>query len=180
MTQILSSDSNLNGTLQSNVNLRGEVNIGGGAKYTAGEGIDITDNVISNTITSTSQLTNDSGFITNNYQVYSTTETRIGTWIDGSPIYRKVYTGLKTPSTNSSWATINQDASLEYNKIINIGGYVYLNDYNNNEFHSIQTCEGSYYIHTKISYNQNKTCIDMIQNGWKNKDCVVILEYTKN
>ena len=40
--------------------------------------------------TKTSDLTNDSGYITNNYEIYSNTETRIGTWIDGKPIYRKV------------------------------------------------------------------------------------------
>lgn len=46
-----------------------DINPGGGGgsdtpAYTAGEGISITNNVISNTITKTSQLTNDSNFIT--------------------------------------------------------------------------------------------------------------------
>lgn len=37
--------------------------------------------------------------------VYSTEETRIGTWIDGKPLYRKVFQS-KTPSTTSSLGTI--------------------------------------------------------------------------
>jgi hypothetical protein len=34
--------------------------------------------------------------------VYSTTETRIGTWIDGKPLYRKVFTISATVPSNSS------------------------------------------------------------------------------
>lgn len=41
--------------------------------------------------TKTSQLTNDSGFLTSEKQVYSTDEQVIGTWVDGKPIYRKCY-----------------------------------------------------------------------------------------
>lgn len=59
--------------------------------------------------TKTSDLTNDSGFITNNYQVYSETEARIGTWIDGKPIYRTVV--RFNPSTSSLETTYNHSIS---------------------------------------------------------------------
>lgn len=59
--------------------------------------------------TKTSDLTNDSGFITNNYQVYSETETRVGTWIDGKPIYRKVV--KFDPSTTSLQTIYNHNIS---------------------------------------------------------------------
>lgn len=38
-------------------------------------------------------------------EVYSTEETRIGTWIDGKPLYRKVYDNLIFPTTTG----INKD-----------------------------------------------------------------------
>ena len=34
--------------------------------------------------------------------VYSTTETAIGTWIDGKPLYRKVFTGTKVSGSNTT------------------------------------------------------------------------------
>lgn len=37
---------------------------------------------------------------------YSTTETAVGTWIDGKPIYRKVITGLSVSFNNMSWFNI--------------------------------------------------------------------------
>lgn len=79
------------GKLTENSKLTGSIaNVSSTNEYEAGEGIDITNNVISNTITKTSQLINDSGFINNTLQVYSMTESRVGTWINGEPIYRKV------------------------------------------------------------------------------------------
>lgn len=40
-----------------------------------------------------------------NQQVYSTSETRIGTWIDGKPLYRKVISDT-LGTTNGSWKEI--------------------------------------------------------------------------
>ena len=38
----------------------------------------------------------------NNLHTYSTTEQRIGTWIDGKPLYRKVFTGQFEGGTSTS------------------------------------------------------------------------------
>ena len=43
----------------------------------------------------------------NNINTYSTNEIRIGTWIDGKPIYRKVY--IENNPTTGEWAYINTD-----------------------------------------------------------------------
>jgi hypothetical protein len=51
---------------------------------------------------------------------YSTTEQAIGTWIDGSTIYRKVYTGTWSASGNVS-VTVVTDASVD--SIIATGGW---------------------------------------------------------
>lgn len=43
----------------------------------------------------------------NSINTYSTDEIRIGTWIDGKPIYRKVY--IENNPTTGEWAYINTD-----------------------------------------------------------------------
>lgn len=50
---------------------------------------------------------------------YSTTETRIGTWIDGKPLYRKVIAGTFAYATQ----TIT-DIITGYDKVINYGGTI--------------------------------------------------------
>ena len=41
--------------------------------------------------------------------VYSTDEQRIGTWIDGRPIYRKTFSNLTYGTKGSTWTVINID-----------------------------------------------------------------------
>lgn len=120
--------------------------------------------------TKTSDLTNDSGFITNNYVTYSTTETRIGTWINGKPIYRQVIE-TTTPSTTSV-ATLGSVSNLGivtnlYGLLIASGQQVPLNFiYNTSDIHSLYT-EGNN-IMCKINYS-----------SYLSKTCFVVIEYTK-
>lgn len=85
--------------------------------------------------TKTSQLTNDSGFLTehqdisgkadeNNFTKYSTDEQRIGTWIDGKPIYRKtlVYT-VADLTTTKFWAYYPADVNGTEISSLNIDTY---------------------------------------------------------
>lgn len=55
---------------------------------------------------------------------YSTTETRIGTWIDGKPIYRKVYTINLSASDRSTTITIPNSIISNVKEIIAINGMV--------------------------------------------------------
>ena len=49
---------------------------------------------------------------------YSTTEQVIGTWIDGSTLYQRTFTGLSTPTQGTGWAEITDiDASAWENVI---------------------------------------------------------------
>lgn len=41
-----------------------------------------------------------------NSNVYSTDETVVGTWIDGKPIYRKVFDNLDASLSSSGWKTV--------------------------------------------------------------------------
>lgn len=51
--------------------------------------------------------------------IYSTTEQVIGEWIDGKPVYRKVYTGT-LGTTGMSTVADTSDIS----RVVKIGGYI--------------------------------------------------------
>lgn len=52
---------------------------------------------------------------------YSTQEQVIGTWIDGKPIYRRVFKGITYNSTNTTITTEINSYTVE---VINVGGYI--------------------------------------------------------
>lgn len=56
--------------------------------------------------------------------VYSTEETVVGTWIDGKPIYRKIYFG-STPSGSGSAVAIASISDLSIDHVVEIKGVVY-------------------------------------------------------
>lgn len=50
-----------------------------------------------------------------NLDVYSTTEQRVGTWIDGKPLYRKVYQcTAPVVSSNGTWASAEYDLDTNF------------------------------------------------------------------
>ena len=110
----------------------------------------------------------------NNLETYSTNETRTGTWIDGKPVYRKVYQ-LTTPSTENSWMPLGT-TGVNIDTIINFYGTVL--ETGPKKYNSINFGEGSYYVHTAI-YAGNNRDINMIQKGWSSLPCVITIEYTK-
>jgi hypothetical protein len=107
--------------------------------------------------------------------VYSTTETRIGTWIDGKPLYRKVI-NAGTPSI-SSGGTI----SIAHN-ISNIGilksveATLVANNYTNQ--YPIPYISGS--RNTSISnVTTTNVIIQSTSESWSGHTLYIILEYTK-
>lgn len=166
---------------------------------------------------STSELTNDSGFITNsvnnltNYMLttdintalgnkqdtlvsgtniktinstsllgsgdidtnlYSTNETAIGTWIDGSTIYRKVY---NFTSTDTGTDYVLDVSSSNIRQIINISGFNVSSGIPLNfilDYGTITYFSGTRYYNNSI-YIMNSTV-------YGNGDCYLILEYLKN
>lgn len=56
-------------------------------------------------------------------EIYSTEETRIGTWIDGKPLYNIVKQGV-TPSTSNSWNKIVEIPSMDRLLFAQISVYV--------------------------------------------------------
>lgn len=55
--------------------------------------------------------------------VYSTEETRIGTWIDGKPIYRKTIDG-EIANAAAVWSLIPGTDTMAIEAIIHVYGYV--------------------------------------------------------
>lgn len=52
------------------------------------------------------------------YETYSTAETRVGTWIDGKPLYRKVITDLNVSFTGNTWVSIPNSTIPNIERII--------------------------------------------------------------
>lgn len=55
-----------------------------------------------------------------NLDAYSTTEQKIGTWIDGKPLYRKIITGTTTAGTNFDISKNSISANID--KFVYFGG----------------------------------------------------------
>ena len=119
------------------------------------------------TPTKTSDLTNDSGFITNNYQIYSTTETRIGTWINGKPLYRKVITG----TTVDGDSTIDI-SSLNIDLIVNMEGVAG----NSGDYKPINFYFYGYSISSRYSFG---TMYVWASTPYANLPFYLTVEYTK-
>lgn len=57
-------------------------------------------------------------------EIYSTEEIRIGTWIDGKPLYRKCFTGLVSPSTSTQLNTFLNVSGLNIDSLPFLGGTI--------------------------------------------------------
>jgi len=111
--------------------------------------------------------------------VYSTEETRIGTWIDGKPLYRKVITTALPSKAVDNWQLL----SPVIPNILVQSIVAYIRFKSNGSVESIPIVDGQG-ISTRIRYNPDTTLyhgleIFMNQPGWVNEPLTVILEYTK-
>lgn len=115
--------------------------------------------------------------------IYSTEETRIGTWIDGKPLYRRVAVA-KTPSIIKSPTNVVDITDWQTDRITSIGGCVYPAD---GQVVVLNQCETSIsstanYVITDIivtSDGKKKVRMNVGANYYLNFDCIIILEYTK-
>ena len=105
--------------------------------------------------------------------LYKTNEIRIGTWIDGKPIYRKVFVG----TTSSTYDYFLFASNI--NMIINTYGYI---KYDGTNWTSILNCVGN----LSVTYNFTLDIAGANNSVWANyssslkgKDYIIIMEYTK-
>lgn len=118
--------------------------------------------------------------------VYSTEETRIGTWIDGKPIYRKV---VSFTNTLDSWDLSGYLAGLDIEAVIDVKGYVRnrsasstatFSQYNigSPNITSSKTTGFTYRVSGSNPTHLNITTIGLTTGGGS-YDYAIILEYTK-
>lgn len=108
---------------------------------------------------------------------YSTNEVRIGTWIDGKPLYRKVYTGTKVSGSNVTIPLRN--LNIDY---VNFYGFITGNQ---------GTTEGAYqfpinyyensnaFIRANIHRKYMNLTIVSAASTYFNGDYKIVVEYTK-
>lgn len=108
-------------------------------------------------------------------QTYSTEEIRIGTWIDGKPLYRKVFTGTTTNDMISS-SQIIANFSTTFVPVKTNG---YISNYTNNgSFIQI----GQYYGANDYTYyiiNPGQIKVRISLDAYVGRNIIFIMEYTK-
>jgi hypothetical protein len=126
-----------------------------------------------NAITSINTAISDLNDKVDESGTYSTTETKIGTWIDGKPIYRKVieYT---MPSTVGNYPTVDTGILNVENMFITIERQY---GANNSQYVSAITGYNGYFEKSNgiITFNRTNTDATKAEAGKYN----IILEYTK-
>lgn len=100
---------------------------------------------------------------------YSTTEQRIGTWIDGSPVYERTFTGLSTNTNGTSWVTIPEIDISEWGEIIDTKIYRNMN----NKYAALPIAEFG-----KIS-SSNNIAITVVSSVFNSTITMAICRYTK-
>lgn len=114
-----------------------------------------------------------------NANEYSTTETVIGTWINGKPLYRKIISVLVAANTTSNTPLsdeginnpdiiiINTGKSVSHYNINVVGGA-----YNNPNYYSTTTDFGNVYVDGNKSLN-------IVNRSSGQRQYYICLEYTK-
>lgn len=114
------------------------------------------------------------GYI-NDLQTYSTTETRVGTWINGKPIYRKVINYGNLPNSSYNQVLHNIDNLSQFTKVEAIAktqaGYYYpLNMHGTSDMFS----------NNIVMFRVDDTKIQISTTAdYSTQTAIVILEYTK-
>ncbi len=168
--------------------LNGEVaEVGSGQNLTAGDGITIQDNSINvaTPVKSVTQaeydalteeekntglyvVTDANISLKDRGEVYSTEETRIGTWIDGKPIYRIAFSMISPSSGTNTWQKIKDVPNV--NQVIKLDGIVdRVND-------SVPLNLGTYCY---LSFAENSINFYMQNSDYFNRPIRLIMEYTK-
>lgn len=115
-------------------------------------------------------------------EVYSTEETRIGTFL-GKPWYRKCYL-TKTPNSNLTDIPVANIADLHVDWIKITGLIKGAGAYSTFPFVSAIDFEKKKYFTAHAWYNNVDNIVylqvsNYINNAYFRKDCVIVLEYTK-
>lgn len=100
------------------------------------------------------------------FNVYSTTEIRVGTWVDGKPLYRKVYSSSNTNSISLS--------DLDFDYINIVSSMLTISGYKRNPYYTGSTD----YFRTLID-TSGQLIIETSGSAQDISNWTTILEYTK-
>lgn len=120
----------------------------------------------------------DGGGSNSNGEVYSTEEVRIGTWIDGRPLYRKVFL-TKTLPTNTT-GPLNGVSLQRDSEIIDFYGTISNLDVNKtgNYFKFPPENYNFYWSRPSVSGDLSIIC-PALSSGYGNKNLYLIVKYFK-
>lgn len=108
---------------------------------------------------------------------YSTEETRIGTWIDGKPLYRKVIQ-TTSPSVLNQWVRIYDATELNVEAVCNFYGFMW--DETNQASALINFYSGtSTWANSCFWHSENAIKIIITNPVHRNNPTTIVLEYTK-
>lgn len=123
------------------------------------------------------EITGVGGATGNNY---STEETRIGTWIDGKPLYRKVF---QTTSPSASNSYVIDISNLGIDTVINIFGIInVINNVNSKKFiycNQYLQISGSFLNACTLWIDNNRIGMACTFEQHRNQPTNIIIEYTK-
>lgn len=112
------------------------------------------------------------------WEVYSEEERRIGTWIDGKPLYQKVVTGLDVPSS-TTYLRYPSGISDPIDTAIKCKAHVKYGPEDDPNYISSNYQSGGGSFICGIYVNSREIWVTNTLEGPKGKKCFVILEYTK-
>ena len=108
-----------------------------------------------------------------NREVYSLAEQRIGTWIDGKPLYRSIYKLTNLPSTNTDLVDVTNLNIRELTKL-----YGLINTHNNFTFPMpLQDSDANYSVLFKSGNSIRGR--GLIGTGYDAYIVTIVIEYTK-
>lgn len=160
-------------TYTNKVTLNPQPSIADENKVTSGD-MNETKNVVNGLIVNNYSTNNENTYscdYMNELNTYKTTEQRIGTWIDGKPIYRKVI--YDTTSRSAGIYNISHGIT-NYNEIISYKVMCYQSSTTIHDGSSTSALSGS----ERITSYFNNTNIS-IRTSWAIVKTIVIIEYTK-
>lgn len=112
----------------------------------------------------------------NELQTYSTDEVRVGTWVDGKPLYRRAFTGTTSTTSHNYILTNTNDIA----KLIGYKGYIEQSNTVQLEIgSSVYHSDGNINTSTRVINVNNNLRLDENYNVFGGKYFEVAVEYTK-
>ena len=142
------------------------------ANQSTNKTIALTNTTYSNATTSANGLmsSTDKGRLDNIY-TYSSSEQRVGTWIDGKPLYRKVIEFTTSSSNVTTWTTCATIANLK--RPIDINGFL---EFNSTTSSYVPTFESS---SQRLQFSFTGNNVQYQAAGFGSKKVYAVVLYTK-